>query len=179
MRNFPCETRMSFDGDWCQPIAVDSFLTLSVTRSLTLLSLLVVLPMAFDSLVRSDDEWSVAGKLNFLIDGDRDAFNSVVGAVNSSDDVKTTSGVKIERVGFVIIVHKPLIVCFCKRLIDESIKDETDLLWLASQLIFNTCGNHQASFKQLWLDNCCLSSAAWRWSRLDLSLFKEMLPNTN
>lgn len=83
-------------------MTVDSFRTRSVTRSLTLLKRRVVRPMALDSLVSSDDECSVAGKLNFLFDGDRFAFSSVVGGVSSSDDVKITSGVNIVRVGFVI-----------------------------------------------------------------------------
>lgn len=84
-------------------MAVDSFRTRLVTRSLTLLKRRVVRPMALaDSLVSSDDECSVAGKLNFLFDGSRFAFSSVVGGVSSSDDVKITSGVNIVRVGFVI-----------------------------------------------------------------------------
>jgi len=59
--------------------------------------------MAFESLERSDDEWRLAGKLNFLFEGDRDAFNNVVGGASSSDDVNITSGVNIIRVGFVIV----------------------------------------------------------------------------
>lgn len=91
-------------------MAVESFLTRLVTRSLTLLSRLVVRPIAFDSLDSRDDEWRVAGKLNFLNPGARMGLIKVVGGAHSSGDVKITSGVKIARVGFVII---SLIVCFC------------------------------------------------------------------
>lgn len=102
--------RISFDGEWCQPMAVDSFLTRSVTLSLTLLNRRVVLPMALDSLVSSDDEWRVAGKLNFLFDSDCFAFSKMVGGASSSDDVKITSGVTIVRVGFVIMMQQSSIV---------------------------------------------------------------------
>jgi hypothetical protein len=93
--------RISFEGDCVHPMAVESFLTRSVTLSLTLLSRLVVLPMAFVSLESREEEWRLAGKLNFLFDGGRAAFRSVVGGESSSDD-RITSGVKIVRVGFVI-----------------------------------------------------------------------------
>lgn len=101
MRNFPCEIKISFDGECVQPIAVESFLTRSVTLSLTLLSRLVVRPSAFESLESKDEECKVAGKLNFLFEDDRTALRSVVGGESSSDD-KITSGVNIVRVWFVI-----------------------------------------------------------------------------
>jgi hypothetical protein len=66
--------------------------------------------MGFESL-SSDDECSVAGKLNFLFAAELSdcwAFSSVVGGAHSSDDVNITSGVKIVRVGFVIAVFLQL-----------------------------------------------------------------------
>lgn len=76
-------------------MAVDNFLTRSLTLSLTLLKRLVVRPRAFISLFRSDDECSVAGKLNFRFAGDRTDFSIVLGGASSSEGVKITSGVKI------------------------------------------------------------------------------------
>jgi hypothetical protein len=67
-----------------------------------LLSRLVVRPI--ESLDNSEDEWRLAGKLNFLFDGDFVAFKSVVGGARSSDD-NITSGVQIARVGFDIIMQ--------------------------------------------------------------------------
>lgn len=104
MRNFPCDRRRSLDGEWCQPMAVDNFLTRSLTRSLTLLKRLVVRPRAFISLLRSVDECSVAGKLNFRFEGAWTDFSIVLGGASSSEGVKITSGVKIPVLTDIMLV---------------------------------------------------------------------------
>lgn len=104
MRNFPCDRRRSLDGEWCQPMAVDNFLTRSLTLSLTLLKRLVVRPRAFISLLRSVDECSVAGKLNFRFEGACTDFSIVLGGASSSEGVKITSGVKIPVLTDIMLV---------------------------------------------------------------------------
>lgn len=91
-------------------MAVDNFLTLSLTRSLTfVLNLRVVLAITFDSVVRSVDECKFTGKLNFLfiVEG-RLAVFMIVGA-SLGVSVNFTSGLQIvvvvDAVGVVIMLN--------------------------------------------------------------------------
>lgn len=140
MRNLPCEMRMSFEGEWVHPMAVDNLRTRSVTLSLTLLSRLVVRPMAFESLESSDDEWRLAGKLNFLFEGDRTAFSSVLLSASSDDNI--TSGVNIVRVGFVIascnnrrFISAVIKIDWAVKTVTEALKQFISVLCVKRELI--------------------------------------------